>query len=306
MKSSWLNFLACVLLSASIWLVYNLSQTYADIVNVTVLPSSNIDGRAEKASTEVTVSARCKASGWQLIALNSHKKVRTVPFDASDLVKAGGDTFTISAANLYKYGQSIFGDGVTIESFITDVLSMTFVGENHRRVPVVPVVSASFKPQYMAKGPVRMNPDSVVIYGEKSRLDNIEAVYTKQINFKDLRSSVHSEVRLEKPSGVRMSQEKATYSLEVARFVELQSRVTIGTRNVPAHTNLTVLPSTADIVYRCVFPMIGNPVDRTQFYVDYRDFAKSINGSCLIHYDGLPDGVIEVRISPEFCECVVD
>ena len=307
MKNSWFNFIPCLLLAASIWFVHNLSQSYADIVNVTVLPSSNIDGRAEFANSEVTISARCKASGWRLISLGKQKKkVRTVYFDSSDLSHASGDRYTISPAALVKYSDVVFGDGVNVESFVTDNVTMEFSAENHKRVPVVPVLSASYKPQYMATVPVKMVPDSVVIYGEESRLSSIDAVYTKQINLKELRSSVHSDVRLEKPAGTRMSHEKATYSIEVTRFVELRSRVSIGTRHVPANTHLTVLPSTADVVYRCVFPIHGNPVDRTEFYIDYKEFAKSINGNCLIRYDGLPDGVIEVQVTPELCECVAD
>lgn len=306
MKSSWINFLACLLLSAVIWLFHNLSQQYADIVNVTVIPSSNIAGRAENASSEVTVSARCKASGWRLVALERDRKSRKVFFDSSDFGKPVDDNFTINAANLFKYTKDIFGDDVTVESFVTDAVSMKFLAENHKKVPVVAVMTATYKAQYMAKGPAVMTPDSVFIYGDEDRLSSIDAVYTKQMNFKDLRSSVHSEVRLEKPSGVRVSHEKATCALEVTRFVELRSRVNIGTRNVPAHTHLTVLPSSADVVYRCVFPMNGNPVDRTEFYIDYKEFAGSIGGTCLIHYDGLPDGVIDVKIDPEFCECVAD
>lgn len=306
MKSSWINFLACLLLSAVIWLFHNLSQQYADIVNVTVIPSSNIAGRAEKASSEVTVSARCKASGWRLIALGRDRRSRKVFFDSSDFVKSTDDNFTINAGNLFKYAKDIFGDDVTVESFVTDAVSVKFLAENHKKVPVMAVMTATYKAQYMAKGPAVMVPDSVILYGDDDRLASIDAVYTRQMNFKDLRSSVHTDVRLEKPASVRMSHEKATCSLEVTRFVELRSRVSIGTRNVPAHTHLTVLPSSADVVYRCVFPMTANPVDRAEFYVDYKDFARSIGGSCLIHYDGIPDGVIDVKTDPEFCECVAD
>lgn len=306
MKTSWLHFLACLLLSAAIWLFHNLSQQYADIVNVTVVPSSNIDGRAENASSEVTVSARCKASGWRLVALGRDRKTRKVFFESHDLSRTGDDVFTIKAANLYSYTKEIFGDDVTVESFVTDAVNMTFASENHKKVPVVPVMTAAYKPQYMANGPAVMAPDSVMIYGDKDRLSNIDAVYTKQLNFKELRSSVHADVRIEKPAGVRVSHDKATCSLEVTRFVELRSRVNIGKRNVPANTHLTVLPSSADVVYRCVFPMNGNPVDRTEFYVDYKDFTSSIGGSCMVHYDGLPDGVIDVKISPEVCECVAE
>lgn len=305
-KGSWLNFLLCLLVSALVWLFYNLSQEYSEIENAVVLPSSNIEGRAQYAGAEVTVTARCKASGWTLIKLGRNQKTAKVFFDSADITREGGDNFAITPSNLLKYSKDIFGDGVTVESFVNDGIKMTFAKENSKRVPVIPEYNATFRSQYMACGPMKTVPDSVTVYGDEQRLQNVESVTTKRLNFKDLRSSQHGEVKLDKPTGMRISHDKATYSLEVSRFVEIKQRVTIGTLGVPAGTSLTVLPSTADVVYRCAFPVSSNPVDRAEFYVDYRDFAKSRNGQCIIKVKGLPDGVIDVAINPEFCECVAN
>ena len=64
---SWGPFLLCLLLSMGIWLAHNLSLTYTDLVSVGVVAESNLEGRAQRSSSEVEVTARVRASGFHLI-----------------------------------------------------------------------------------------------------------------------------------------------------------------------------------------------------------------------------------------------
>lgn len=302
----WIGLILCLVLSFGIWLVHNLSQSYSDIVSVPVTAESNIEGRAVRSSSEVTVSARINASGFHLLNLASEarkSKVKSVFIDSEDFVRGSGDYFTVSASSLLKYVSDIFGQGVSLESFVSGDLQFKFAPENHKKVPVKAVQSISFKPQYMSLGEMQTSPDSVVVYGDPQRLEGIESVLTRQITHNDLRGGVHGAVKLQTPAGVRLSQKEVAYSLEVTRFVEVKTTVRIGTRHVPAGSKLSVLPSTADVSFRCVFPMSINPVDRAEFYVDYNDFAKSITGRCIVHCDGLPDGVISYTVEPDVCDC---
>ena len=61
----WVQFLLCVLFSASIWLVLNLSLDYVAIVSVPVTARSNIEGRAALSQSEATVTAQVSASGYR-------------------------------------------------------------------------------------------------------------------------------------------------------------------------------------------------------------------------------------------------
>ena len=128
---------------------------------------------------------------------------------------------------------------------------------------------------------------------------------TKPLELSDLRSSVHGKVRLEVPSGVRLSHEESIYSMEVSRYVEISSEVKIGTRYVPSGVHLAVLPSTATVVYRCVFPMTSDPAANAAFYIDYRDFTSSRTGRCIVHSEGIPSNVIDFTVNPEVFDCLV-
>jgi hypothetical protein len=301
----WTQFILCLLLSASIWLVHNLSQEYAGVVYMSVVAHSGIKGRAETAREAVTVSARCSATGFRLLRLKHDGRDITVDIHAEDLVWSGDDRYVVSAAEMAKYASDIFGEGVTLLTFLNQNYTFEFAPENCRTVPVKAVYSASFKPQYMAAGPMQLRPDSVTVYGDDSRLATIDAVLTKSLSFNDLTKSASGVVKLVQPQGLRISEKEVTWSLDVARFVEIRSDVKVEVRNVPPGVTFSAYPSTALAVFRCQFPSKGNPLETTRFYVDYRDFASSVSGRCVAHCENLPQYVIDWRLEPEVFDCMV-
>ena len=302
----WVQFLLCVLFSAGLWLVLNLSQDYVSIVSVPVVAVSNIEGRAAVSTSEATATAQVNATGFQhLFLARSHKRAAQIVFSAADFRHGSGEWYSIANANLFRYSSQLFGDGVTVESFLSDDLSFSFPEETYVKVPVHPVLSVTYEPQYMAQRPMSLQPDSVLVYGEPSRRENVEYVLTKPLELTDLRSSVHGKVRLEAPSGVRLSHEESIYSMEVTRYVELRSDVRIATRNVPSRVDFAVLPSTATVVFRCAFPTTSDPFRDAEFYIDYKDFAGSRSGRCVARADGIPDNVIDYTVTPEVFDCLV-
>lgn len=302
----WVQLLLCVLFSASIWLVLNLSQDYAAIVSVPVKARSNMEGRGELSQSEATVTAQVSASGYRHVVMaRRHKRTEEVNFAASDFRYLGGDRYAISNTALYRYVSQIFGEGATVESFISEDPEFSFPEETYKKVPVRAVLAVEYAPQYMALKPLQVQPDSVLVYGEPSRLENVTVVATKPLDLDGLRSSVHGKLRLETPSGVRLSHDECVYSLEVTRFVELRSEVRLETRNVPSGVDLAVLPSTASVVFRCIFPTATDPASRAKFYIDYNDFAGSISGRCVARCEELPNHVIDYTITPEVFDCLV-
>lgn len=302
----WAQLLLCLLVSAGIWLIHNLSQSYANIVSVSVVAESNIDGRARRSTSDATVTAQVRASGFRQASLaRRNKRPRTVVFDPADFRREEGDLYSINQSELYKYASAIFGDGVTIESFISDSPKFIFPEVSHKKVPVRRVNSISFAQQYMSEDGMQLQPDSVIVYGETSRLENISYVLTRPIELYNIRSSVHGKAKLEIPSGVRCSDDEVLYSMEVTRYVEVRAEMPIGVRNAPSGVELAVLPSTATVVFKCVFPTTSDPSSGTEFYIDYRDFANSITGRCVARCSGLPATVLSYDMEPEVFDCVV-
>ena len=303
------QFLIAVALACAVWLLRNLSVSYSDVVSVPVSAVSNIDGRARVAAEPVVVSARCRASGYRLLDLRRDArkgKVVEVNVDPTDFVHQEGDYFLIDESNLSRYSHDIYGEGVSLQSFVSPNVRFRFQKENCKRVAVKPVKVVEYRSEYTAMSEMKMSPDSVLVYGDPMRLESVESVFTKNISLKNVRNSVHGVVKLEVPSGTRLSSDEATYSLEVTRYVEIRETVRISPRNFPSGRDVSIYPSTAEVVYRCVFPLLVNPSGVPEFYVDYKDFENSINGKCVVKAARVPSGVISWSVEPQVCDCVLN
>ena len=299
-------FLLSLLLAFSIWLIHNLSRDYSGVVSVPVVAESSIEGHSRFSSDAVTAVARCRTSGFNLLRSRFYAERREVrvKIDRADLHSAGGENFFLAGPAKNSYVQQIFGDGTALEAFISDTLMFRFPVENHKKVPVEIVNLLTFRPQYMAAAPIRIDPDSVTVYGEPLHLDNIDRVYTQPLTGGNIHGNIHGMLKLSRISGIRLSEEEVRYSMQVTRFVELRSTVQIKVSGAPAGKHLQVYPSSAEVVYHCVFPLTSDPSESVDFFVDYNDFAQSVTGRCIPRPGRLPQGVIDYVITPEVFDCL--
>lgn len=295
-----------LLLALAIWFFTNLSKTYSGTVSVPVTAECNIEGHTNRSSNTAVVSARCRTSGFRLIGEESRRDKRpvVVRFDRADLRRTGPDTWSIFGSAKNSYINQFFGEGTSLEAFITDTLSFVFATENHKKVPVEVPLTVQCRPQYMQSAPLKFVPDSVTIYGEDARLGAIEKVTAPRLSFSDVHDSRHGVIRLNKPSGVRMSVDEITYELPVSRYVELKSTFPVDVWNAPAGREVQVYPPVATVILRCAFPLSKDPLSSFKVYIDYKDFSESMSGKCVPQTLKLGPGILDCRIEPEVFDCV--
>ena len=299
-------FLLSLLLAFGVWLLYNMNQSYSATLQARVYLKSNLPGYFPQSSDPVIVEARCRATGYDVLRCRRRLRGRPViiPVEPELLTQNEGGEFLLSSNALGAHIGELFGSEVRLESFISPAYAFRFPQENHKTVPVVPVSYLSFRPQYMQKDRLRLEPDSVIVYGAEAYLDNVERVYTRRISLSGLSSTQTGRIALETPRNVRLSDSEVGYVLEVTRYVELRRTVSLTARNVPSGKKVSIYPSTAEVLLRCVFPMAADRSGEMQFYIDYADFAGSLSGKCVARCDALPQGIINWSMQPEVFECV--
>ena len=306
MRKYWFQLLLCALLSAGIWLIHNLSQTYVSIVSMPVQARSSVPAHDPLSINEATVTAQVRASGYSLLSLSRrHKKAKVVDFDSADLRQDTPDSYSCQNSTMIKYSGAIFGERVSVESFVSDAPQFVFQQVAFRKLPVRSVASISYAPQYTALKPMRLQPDSVYVYGDPTRLQSVTKILTKPVDLSLLSSSVHGKVKLDVPAGLKLSEQEVIYYQDVTRYVELRSEVKIKTVNVPDGMKMSSLPSSAEVVLRSVFPVPEDPFRDLDLYVDYQEYLGSINGKCMIHSNPLPSWIISCSIEPQFTDCIV-
>lgn len=301
-----LLLIASFLLACAIWLMSNLSRDYSGIITVPVVAECNIQGHSNVSSNSVTVSARCRTTGYRLLR-ESVRRVRRpvrVRLARNDVHSGGGDRFYLAGNAMNSYLEAFFGEGPTDVSFKTDTLWFVFPVENHKRVPVELAGDVIYRSQYMASGPIRLVPDSVTVYGEQARLNRVDHVSTVTVMMNDVHESQHGALRLKAVKGVRTSDTEVSYEIPVSRYVEIRSTLPVTVLNAPAGRQLQVFPSQATVVLHCAFPVEGDPFQSFRLYIDYRDFASSLSGRCIPRVGTLPPGVLDWRVVPEIFDCI--
>ena len=303
----WAVLLLALLLAFSTWLIHNLSLKYNDFLTVPVTAKCSIEGHSDISSNQCQVVARCRATGYNVIRHNliGERRVKTLTFKPEIMRHQKDDVFYVTASDLQEYSHVIFGDEVTVEYFGSDTLFFNFPSVDYRKVPVHPVYSISYSDQYTAASDLKVEPDSVTLYGELAALDNIDRVYTKPLKRSDLNDDIRGVIRLEPVSNVRLSTDEVNYSLDVVRYVEMRAEVKIETRNVPVDKEMILLPSRVQASLKCHFPLYGDPVNSLELYVDYEDFIRTVSGKCPVRSNSLPEGVISYDLEPYYVEGIV-
>lgn len=299
-------FLLSLVIASVIWLISNLSQEYSGVVSVPVTAESNIEGFSDRSVNEEVVVARCHTTGFSLLSssLRPSRRAIKLKIRPGDLKRLSGDEFYLTGTAMNSYAAAVFGEGTSVELFITDTLFFTFPSQTHKRVPVELVKDIRYRSQYMLTGPIEIEPDSITVYGESARLESLDRVYTSNLVLSDVHSSIHGSVRLSRIKGVRFSEDEVSYTLDASRYVELDAIVPVEVRNVPKGKHLQVYPNTAKVIFRCVFPVSRDPSDSFRLFIDYEDFASSLGGRCVPRAVKLPFGVIDYRVIPEIFDCI--
>ena len=121
-------FLLALLLAFSIWLIHNLSLKYNDYLTSSVIAQTNIEGHANVSVNHSDVIARCRATGYKAIMsdIKAHRRPVTVVFDPSVVRHKRDDLFYILSTDLTEYAHLIYGEGVTLEYFVSDTLFFRF------------------------------------------------------------------------------------------------------------------------------------------------------------------------------------
>ena len=301
----WVILTLSLLLAFSVWMIHNLSLKYNANLTAKVIAECSLDGHENLSAAGVEVMARGRATGYNIIeSYIKAKRPVKVEFNPSVMQKYDSERFYVTGDRLNEYSHLIFGEDVTIDHYISDTLFFRFPSVNHKKVPVVPVTIFTYKGQYMARGPLEVTPDSVVVEGEPYLLESVKQVYTAPIRHFDISETISGIKSVEPVKGVNIQAKEIYYSMDVARYVEFVSEAHVEAVNVPVGKSLMIFPSVAVLRMRCEFPLMDDVDSKPVLYVDYNDLKTSVGGTCQVRVRNLLKGILSYDVDPVSVRCV--
>lgn len=301
----WVILTLSLLLAFSVWMIHNLSLKYNANLSAKVIAVCSLDGHENVSAASADVLARGRATGYNII--ESYIKARRpvkVEFNPTVMQKYDSERFFVTGEKLNEYSHLIFGEDISVDHYISDTLFFRFPTVNHKKVPVVPVSILTYKGQYMARGPLEVTPDSVVVAGDPYLLESVKQVYTTPIRHLDISENISGVAGIEYIKGVNIQAKDIYYSMDVVRYVEFVSEAHVEAVNVPADKSLMIFPSIVTLRMRCEFPLMDDAEGQQTVYVDYNDFKTSVGGNCPVRVKNLPKGILSYDVEPVSVRCV--
>ena len=109
-RRDWAVLLLALLLAFSVWLIHNLSLRYSDYLSIPVVAKCNIDGHAAQSSDKNDIAARCRATGYNILAngFKRNGRAKVVEFNPSHVRSVKDDLYYILPSDLQEYAHLIY------------------------------------------------------------------------------------------------------------------------------------------------------------------------------------------------------
>lgn len=304
-----MTLLFSLLLALFIWTIHNLSLRYTAYLQYYVHVKTNIEGRVLEADAEDVIMMRVRANGYTLLTHPLHDEI-SLDLEPRYLrqVTPGSDTFLVYVSEIKDIIEKQLIDGKisNVENYTTEMVRVILPKIDTRKVPVVAKTQLEFTSQYMAVSDLKLNPDSLIIYGEDDVVKNVDAVYTNIISRTGVSKDIQGVVNIIPIEGVTISKDYVYYSQEVERYIEQSIELPLEITNVPKGKELLTFVSKVKVVYRQLLES-HKQLDMSDFrcVLDYKDIERSINSQAVPRLEKAPLDIYSVSFDPPYIDCIV-
>lgn len=260
--------------SIALWVSVSLSEIF--VMNVKV-PVNFID-LPENYSVGYTsineIDLQVKGRGWELVKLilgskvdfdiSVHRRIGRRKYDLNNLVKA--NAWLTSSFQVLEISPS------QIEYDIEKTGS--------KNVRLIKNFKLEFEPGYGPSSEIKINPESIEIYGPSNLLRNIDSLRTEYKEILNVSDNVKIDIQIETPIGITISEKTCTIEFEVQKIVDKTfENIVVETRNVPSSKELILFPGKINVVLRGGINKLGRLTnDSIKAYVDYWSALREENG----------------------------
>ncbi|NLA15218.1 MAG: hypothetical protein GX877_01620 [Bacteroidales bacterium] len=309
-RRSRLVLLLCILIAFILWVVYTLSNEYTSYFRFPLEVETNLDGRTNTSQADNTLFLRGTARGSYIIRHTWRKKTPQIRiFADKNLLRMYPEKdgeFYLLADNVHNLVNDALGTDLQLEVILTDTIRLEYKATHHKKVPITLVADLSYKAQHMSFEPIRIQPDSVLVYAEESTLALIDEIRTRRISLTHLDKTVEGIARLEVPANTRLSYTDVNYEVMVKRYIELSFQVPVMTANVPPRVDLLLLPDKITVQFRCPFEdAVGIKEDDFVLVVDYNRFVTKDSGKTIPELQQAPAVVSHIQFIPQFVDGII-
>lgn len=188
-----------------------------------------------------------------------------------------------------------------------DTLFFSFDRIITRQIPVEPDVEVNTERQYLVKGGLVAEPDTIVITGPRRILDTLSSVRTKTVKMRGVRESVTRSISLVIPEKCTLSEKKVLVTVPVEQFTEAEVKVPVKLINCPDSIYLRIFP---DVVTVRALVAVGDykKFEQVPFEVILDASRLDLNSAdkLPLAFRNVPPFVSSMRVSPPKVDFLIE
>lgn len=304
-------FLFFVFISALFWFLNQLEATYETDISYPVRFDNFPKNKIIVGDMPEYFTVRVKARGFKILEYKISNTFLPYVIDVSKLTlrfhssERTSRFFTLTRL-LDDNIESQMGSDFQVLSIKPDTLFFEFTKIATKKVPIYSDIKAETEPQYMIKGKIVFDPDSILISGAKPNIDTIYKVYAKPIKLGKLNEDYTDEIDLIPIKNIEFSNVSASILIRIEKFTEGSQQVEIKTMNVPDSLILRVFPNETTVNYHVGLTDYEKVIPQLfEIVVDYND-VKSQSNKLNLKMISSPDYLQAVRYSPASVEYIIE
>lgn len=234
----------CVVISFVLWLSFTLQEVRLVTLQVPTQVVNMPTDEALETLPPRSVDVQVEGEGVQLLWL--YYNPPTIPIDA-----AQEQVNLAEALNL--------PDNVRLQGISPRRVAVEKEPRVTRRLPVRPRVHVETPPAFELLGTPEVRPDSVVVSGARSIVEDLEYWPTDSVTVEDVRDSLATRIPLADTLDALVSRnvDVVTFIARAGKFAEATREIEVEVTGVPSAQNVVTLePTTVRVRYRVLFDQL--------------------------------------------------
>ncbi len=304
-------FIFFLVVSTVFWLLNVLGREYTTQLSYPVRYTNFPDDVVMVGELPSNLDLTVNAYGYTLLKHYIGRRLLPIVFDVNSFsLNRMPDTdtknfymLTSVAANRVT-GQ--LGADIEVLRIEPDTLFFRFTDMISGRLPVKPVLEIQFEQQFMMKGNIVVEPDSVDVSGPAAVIDTMQFIPTITFRKTGVNKPVTEKVSLPEFKMLNLSVSTVLLNIPVEQFTEASLRIPVEAVNLPDTLIMKTFPSVITVSYMVALSDYDKvTVEQFNAIADYNS-VPSGNGRLKVDIVKQPAFVRSVRFAPQFVDYIIE
>lgn len=264
-------FIVAFIMALSLWFIVNLNGDYNISVNIPLEPGSIPDDMALVEDLPEFVQVEVSGDGWKLVSLYNNPPRVLIDINEGEV-------------NLFDQVRQRFSveqdvSVLKVQPFAVDIALEEKVS---KKIPIRLNTEISFMNRYGLVSAPQITPDSLVITGAESQVEDInEWLIGEVLVLSDVRENISAVIPIEETNPlIESSVDEVTFTADVSEFTEGEVSVYIRTRDLPRGEVINYNPSAVSIRFDVPIELYSEVQNMRPYeaYVPYSEIQEDSTG----------------------------